>query len=216
VSIGKQAVTGVKWQVAAGFLHKAISFGTTIILARILGPSNYGIFAFALTVIGAFGLFKSLGIESALIQRKNETVKAAANTAFFIIPVLGFMLYLLLYATAPFIAGFLNNKELLGVLRVLGIVFVLWSFSRVPLSILERGMKFALISIAEIAGALLFSIVAIVLAKSGSGVWSLVYGYLINTLIFTLMIWFFCKWMPNFTFSRTIALELFHFGKFIF
>lgn len=215
MSIGQQTATGIKWQVSAAFLHRIISFGTTIILARILGPSNYGLFAFSLTVIGAFGLFKSLGIESALIQRKDETLKAA-NTAFFIIPTLGFALYLLLYVTAPFIASFLNNKELCGVLRVLGVVFVLWSFSRVPLSILEKGMKFAAISIAEVSGALLFSIVAIVLAKSGGGVWSLVYGYLINTLIFTLMIWLFCKWMPDFTFNRTIALELFHFGKFIF
>lgn len=215
MGVGEQAANGVKWQVTAGFLHKAISFGTTIILARILGPSNYGIFAFAISVIGAFGLFKSLGIESALIQRKDEFDKAA-NTAFFIIPVLGIFLYLLLYIAAPFISKFMNDEGLASVLRVLGVIFVLWSLSRVPLSILERGMKFAAISIAEIAGAVSFSIVAIALAKTGSGVWSLVYGYLINTLIFTLIIWFFCKWMPNFTFSGKIALELFHFGKFIF
>ena len=98
MSIRQQATSGVKWQVGAGFLCKAISFGTTIILARILGPSNYGLFALAFTVIGAFGLFKSLGIESALIQRKNEIIKAA-NTAFFIIPALGLILYF--YCMSP-------------------------------------------------------------------------------------------------------------------
>lgn len=215
MSIRQQAANSVKWQVGAGFLCKAISFGTTIILARILGPSNYGLFALSFAVIGAFGLFKSLGIESALIQRKNEIIKAA-NTAFIIIPALGFILYFLLYVTAPWIAHFMNNKELIGVLRALGVIFVLWSLSRVPLSLLEKEMKFAKVSIAEIAGAILFSVVAITLAKAGQGVWSLVYGYLINTLMYTLMVWFFCKWRPDFTFSRTIALELFHFGKFIF
>jgi len=215
MGIKQQTASSVKWQVGAGFLHKAITFGTTIILARILGPSNYGLFALAFVVIGSFGIFKSLGIESALIQRKNEIIKAA-NTAFFIIPVLGLILYLLLYVTAPSIARFMNNKELIGVLRALGVIFVLWSFSRVPLSLLEKEMKFAKISIAEIAGAVLFSVVAITLARAGGGVWSLVYGHLINTLMYALMIWFFCKWIPDFTFSRTIALELFHFGKFIF
>ena len=51
-------------------------------------------------------------------------------------------------------------------------------------------MKFAKISIAEIASTVLFSIAAIVLAKAGAGVWSLVYGHLINTLMYTLMVWF--------------------------
>ena len=62
MGIKQQTASSVKWQVGAGFLHKAITFGTTIILARILGPSNYGLFALAFVVIGSFGIFKSLGI----------------------------------------------------------------------------------------------------------------------------------------------------------
>jgi O-antigen/teichoic acid export membrane protein len=206
---------GIKWQVGVSFLQKIISFVTTIIIARILGPSNYGLFALAFVVIGAFGLFKSLGFELALIQRKNE-IEKAADTAFFIIPSLGFLLYAVLFFSAPLIAHYLNSNELIGVLRVLGIIFVLWSFSRVPLSLLEKEMKFNLVSISEISGTIFFSVTAILLAKKGFGVWSLVYGYLMSTVIFVFMIWFLSGWRPNFNFNMKIAAELFNFGKFIF
>lgn len=205
----------IKWQVATSFLNKGISFATTIVLARILGPSNYGLFALAFVIIGSFGLFKSLGIESALIQRKNN-IDEAANTAFFIIPFLGVALYSILFISAPAIAAFLNSSELVSVLRVLGCIFVLWSLSRVPLSLLEKQMKFAIVSVAEIVGTLSFSVIAILLAKTGHGVWSLVFGYLTNTIIFTCIIWASCKWIPDFRFNGKIARELFNFGKFIF
>lgn len=215
MDIKKITVHGIKWQIGASLLQKIISFGTTIILARILGPSNYGLFALGLIIISAFGLFKSMGIETALIQRKAD-IKTAANTAFFIIPVLGLILYLLLLVFSPSIGRFLNNKELPQVIRILGLVFVFGSLSRVPLSLMEKEMKFKKVSIAETISALIFSIVAIVLAISGSGVWSLVYGYIASTATVTIMIFTFCRWKPTLEFDKKIAREMFNFGKFLF
>ena len=115
MNLKKQTVNGIKWQVGVSFLQKVISFVTTIILARILGPSNFGLFALALVIVGAFGLFKSMGIESALIQRK-DNIKLAADTAFYIIPVLGILLYLFLNFSAPIIGKLLDNKEIISVI----------------------------------------------------------------------------------------------------
>ncbi len=215
MSLKIETANGIKWQVGFGLLQKAISFCTTIVLARILGPSHYGLFAMGLIIINAFGLFKSMGIESALIQRK-DNIKEAANTAFFIIPILGITLYLLLVITAPIIGIFLNNKELIGVIRMLGLVFVFASLARVPLSLLEKEMKFQRIAIAETISAVLFSIVAVILAISGFGVWSLVFGYITSTTTVTIMIFIFSGWKPNFFFDKKIAKEMFHFGKFLF
>ncbi len=197
------------------FLQKFISFGTTVILARILGPANYGLFALALVVIGAFGLFKSLGIEAALIQRKDK-IDEAANTALFIIPFLGIILYLLLAAVSPLIGSMMHNDELPKVIRALGFVFVLWSISRVPLSLLEKQMKFRLVSIAELSGTACFSIVAIMLARNGWGVWSLVYAYIFNAFVFIVFVWICAKWRPRLYFNWDIARQLLNFGKFIF
>ena len=107
MSIKHQTIRGVKWQVGASILNKALSFVTTIIIARRLGPSSYGLFALALMVVSSFELLKSMGIDTALVRRKDD-FDIAADTAFLIIPILGFLLYIALYLSAPIIGKFLN------------------------------------------------------------------------------------------------------------
>lgn len=216
MDIRKSTVHSIKWQVGMSILQKIISFGTTMFLARILGPSVYGLFALGLVIINSFGLFKSFGMESALIQRKDSDFDESANTAFLMIPTLGIIIYLLLFSIAPAVGKYLNNQELGGVIKLLGIIFVVSGFSRVPLSILEREMKYRKISIAEICGTISFTITALVFAYSGHGIWSLVYGYIASVVVNGIMIWIFAKWKPRFTFDRKIASQLFNFGKFVF
>jgi len=212
----RQVSSSIKWQVGVSFIQKIISFGTTVILARILGPENYGLFALAFIIINAFGIFKSLGVESALIQRKEGDIKDAADTAFFIIPLLGIILYGILNIFSPIIARFMNNVELDPVLKALGVIFVLWSLSRVPLSLLEKDMKFMIVSVAELTGTIVFSISAIFFATKNLGVWSLVYAHIFNTFIFVVMVWLYSGWKPRLNFKKQIAIEMLMFGKFIF
>lgn len=214
-NLKEQTISGIKWQVGMSLLQKIISFGATIILARHLGPSVFGLFALTLIIIGSFELFKSIGIDTALIRRKDDFEKAA-NTAFFIIPTLGVILYILLNFLSPLIGNSLNNKELIPVIRILGIVFIFTSFLRIPAVCLERNMRFKEISIAEFFSALLFSLSAIILAFLNFGVWALVYAYVIKMFVYMIMILVYAKWKPKFEFDKKIALEMFHFGKFIF
>ena len=75
----------IKWQVTGNVIQKVVSFFSTVLLARILSPEDYGMFALALIVTNTFGLFKSMGIDTALIKRTADFQKAC-NTAFLIIP----------------------------------------------------------------------------------------------------------------------------------
>lgn len=214
-SLKKQTVSSVKWLVGSSFLQKAISFGATIILARILSPSVFGLFTLAFVAIDSLGLFKSLGFDSALI-RKKDNIEKAANTAFFIIPLLGFTLFLILNISAPVIGKSLNNQEIVGVIRILGIIFIFSCLGKVPAAMLEKSMQFKKVSIIEISSAILYSVSAITLALLGFGVWSLVVAYIIKTLNQNILFWIFSKWHPKFEFDKDIALEMFHFGKFLF
>jgi len=214
-SLKKQTVRGVKWLVGASFLQKALSVGTMVILARILNPSVFGLFALAFVAIDGLGLFKSMGFDSALIQRK-DNIEKAANTAFFVIPGLGMLLFLMLNLLAPSIGTFLNSSDVVPVIRVLGLVFVFSCFSKVPISLLQKEMRFAKVAFSETIGSMAYSAIAIFLALSGFGIWSLVSGYLAKTLIVMVAVWYFAKWRPKFIFDKKIALEMFHFGKFLF
>lgn len=214
MSLKQQTFQGVKWQVGINLLSKVISFATTIILARHLGPSVFGMFALTLLIVSSFELFKSMGIDSALLRRKDD-FKVAANTAFMIIPVLGIVLYAVLYFSTNLIGKLLNNLELIPAIRILGIVFVMNSFTKVPSAFLEKNMKFKEISICDFTATILFSISAIILTFLNFGVWSLVYAYIIKTFISMIMIWVYAKYKPSFEFNTKIAKEMINFGKFV-
>jgi O-antigen/teichoic acid export membrane protein len=211
----RQTVSGIKWLVGSSFLQKAISVGTMVILARILGPADFGLFALAFIAIDALGLFKSMGFDSALIQRK-DNVEKAANTAFFIIPVLGILLYLILAISAPLIGKFLNNEQVVGIIRALGIIFVISCFGKVPAALMEKNMQFRQVSLIEISTSIVFSASAIILALMGMGVWSLVIAYILKVVNQNALLFIFAKWRPRLEFDKKIALEMLHFGKFLF
>jgi len=211
----KQTVSGVKWLVGSSFLQKAIQTGATIVLARILGPSQFGLFALAFVAIDGLSLFKSMGFDSALIQRK-DNIEKAANTAFFIIPALGIVLYLILAISAPLIGKFLNSQEVVGVIRALGIIFVISCLGKVPTALLEKNMKFRQVSIIEIGTAVVYAVSAVTFGLLKFGVWSLVYAYILKTLYQNVLSYVYAKWRPRVEFDRKIAIEMFHFGKYMF
>lgn len=209
-----QTISGIKWQVGISLFQKAISLVTTVIVARHLGPSVYGLFGLAMIIVASFELFKSMGIDSALVRRKDDFAEAA-DTAFIIIPLLGFFLYFLLYLLAPTIGTMLKNTDISNIVRILGVVFVFTCFTKVPTVHLERNMKFMNISIAEFISQISFASVAIIAALNGYEIWSLVFAYIARVVTHMCLIWFFSGWRPRFRFNVNLALDMFHFGKFL-
>ena len=214
-SLKQKTVSGIKWTFAASIVQRIISFGTTIILARILSPADFGLFALAFVMIDAFGIFKSLGFDSALVRRKKDDIDKACNTAFFLIPAMGMILFTILFLFAPLGARFLNNPQVANVIRALAVIFVIGCFAKIPQTILYRDMKFKFKSIAELSGNIVYSSVALILALNKVGVWSLVYAYIFKSLLQSTMEWIYSGWKPKFEFDKAIAWDMFHFGKYI-
>src|SRR3989339_184369 len=125
----------------------------------------------ALVVVSSFELFKSMGIDSALLRREDDFDRAA-DTAFVIIPALGIVLFGLLYVTAPLIGSALDNRQMVEVVRVLGIIFVITCFTKVPVILMERQLLFKGVSIAEIISAAVFSATALILVSLRAGIWA--------------------------------------------
>jgi len=213
-SLKKQTISGIKWTFIANIIQRVLTFGATVILARILSPADFGLFALAFVMIDGFHVFKSLGFDSALVRRK-EDVDKAANTAFFLIPPMGIILFLILLIIAPLGAKFLNNSSVANVIRALAIIFVISCFGKVPQTILYRNMLFKYKSIAEISSIFVYVITAVTLALNKLGVWSLVIAYILRNLIQISIEWYFSKWKPTFKFDKKIAWEMFHFGKYV-
>lgn len=214
-TLKQKTVSGIKWTMASSIVQRIISFGTTIILARLLDPADFGLFALAFVMIDGFGIFKSLGFDSALVRRKDEDIDRACNTAFFLIPVMGMILFAILFFFAPVGARWLNNPQVAPIVRTLALVFVISTFGKVPQTVLYRSMKFKYKSIAEVSGLVVYSATALILAFNKFGVWSLVVAYILRNLTQISIEWSFSGWKPKFEFDKTIAWDMFHFGKYI-
>lgn len=215
-SLKLKTVRSVKWSTMAEVAVKISSMVVTIFLARMLEKSDFGLYALAFVVIDGLGLFKSMGFDKALIQRKTDIDKAA-NTAFIVIPSLGILLYLVLLLIIPVLANFYPEAHgLADILRALGLFFIIFTISKVPATLLEKEIKFDVLAKFDIISQVFYSIIALALAFHGMGVWSLVIAYLSMNLIRCVQYWRNVKWRPRFEFDKVIALEMFHFGKYIF
>jgi PST family polysaccharide transporter len=210
----RKTVSGIKWVTLSGVTIRILSTLTTIVLARLLIPADFGMFALAMVMIDGFGVFKSLGFDTAMVRR-DENVSKAANTAFFLIPAMGMFLFLILLIVAPLGAKFLGNPSIANIIRTLGFLFVISCFGKVPQTILYREMMFKYKAIAEVTSQIIFSVVVIVLAFNKFGVWSMVIAFLLKIFIQVTIEWYFSGWKPKFEFDRKIAWEMFHFGKYV-
>lgn len=214
-SLKQQTITGIKWIAFNSYMQKALSVCTFIILARMLEPRVFGLFAMAFIVIDCLHLFKTFGVDTALVQRKDD-VEAAANTAFLIIPVLGLGVFIFVYLFAPYSAILLNEASVTSVVRILGLIFILGAIGNVPQSLLTKQMRFKELVTRDLIAAFFYSLTAILLAYLKFGIWSLVYAYIFRTFLNVVLSWLISGYKPKFEFNKKIAIELLSFGKFIF
>jgi O-antigen/teichoic acid export membrane protein len=212
MSIGKKTIDGLFWNSLSFVSLKVINFLISIILARLLEPSDFGVVGIALLFINFFEIARDLGIGAALIH-KQEDIDTAANTAFFIFPAIAFFLYIFIYLSAPTVAFFFNNSGVEIVLKVLAITLILWSFGNLPRTLLQKDLDFKKLFLPQIVPRLGYGFVSVALAFTGYGVWSLVFGRVTLEILALITTWRSIEWRPTFTFNSKIAIELLSYGK---
>ena len=214
-ALRQETLSGIKWVFLSSVSQRILGIVTTVFLARLLNPSDFGLFALAFVLIDGFGLFKSLGVDSALVRQK-ERVEEATDTAFCLIPLIGFSLAAILFVVAPLASALLKNPQLSPIVRTLSAIFVFSCLAQIPTILLQKRLLFWKKGVSELASNLSYSVVAVTLAFLGFGVWSLVYAYLLKTVVLMVMVWLFSEFRPRFRFRKDLALDMLHYGKYIF
>jgi O-antigen/teichoic acid export membrane protein len=212
MTLARKTVGGLFWVSSSLVFIKIINFITTVILARLLDPSYFGLIAAALVIINFFEIFRDLGIGTALIYKKDD-VDMATNTAFFILPIVAVIFYVISYFIAPFAADFFKESQLEAIIRVLSLIFVIWSFGTLPSILLDKNLEFKKKMIPQIIPKIGYGIASVMLALNGYGVWSLVFGRLVLEVLSVLFIWPVVNWRPSYKFDRKIAFDLINYGK---
>lgn len=211
-SLEHQAVKGVMWSAVERFSVQGIQFVLTIIIARLVLPSDYGLIAMLNIFLAIAQVFVDSGFSNALIQKKDRT-EADFSTVFYFNSLISIVFYLLLYISAPYIASFYKEPDLSPVTRWIGLNIIISGFSIVQRAKLTINVDFKKQAKASLTAVLISGIIGILLAYKGWGVWALVFQTLSNSLLNTLLLWIFAKWVPKWTFSRESFSVLFSFGS---
>lgn len=212
--VKKKTINSVFWQSVSSATARLVYLVTTLILAKLLTPKDYGLIAIAWLVINTLALFRDAGVGKALIQRQT-LVKEAADTAFVLIPTVCLFLYGLSYFIAPYLGAAFGDGQAESVIKVMSVTVIILSVGTVPSLMLEKELMFKRKIIPEISASFGYALVSISLALFGFGVWSLVFGEITRALFLASLIWFVSSWRPKFTFSRSLAKEMMGYGIYI-
>jgi O-antigen/teichoic acid export membrane protein len=211
MSLRKKTLNGLVWTFSQQFGVQIISFFITIVLARILAPSEFGIIAMLSVFVAVGGLLVDGGLSSSLIRTGRANQKDY-STVFFFNLVGSFLIYALVYFLAPFISSFYKQEILTSVLRVYSIVFIINAFYEIQNARLVKVMDFKTQALIQIPSVLTSGFIGILLAINGFGVWSLVWMNISQSFLITLFHWVFSKWRPALLFDITSFKKHFHFG----
>ena len=202
---------GVFWKFAERVAAQLVSLIVSVILARLLSPSEYGIIAIVTVFIAIANVFVTGGFGAALIQKK-DTDALDYDSVFYFTLGFTFLLYLILFFLAIPISRFYEIPLLKPVLRVLALSLPILGINSIQQAYISRRMEFKKFFQATIIGTLISAVVGIVMAFCGFGVWALVAQSLTNNVVDTIVLQLSIDWRPAKSFSLVRIRSLLSYG----
>jgi PST family polysaccharide transporter len=188
-----------------------LMFVSTVVLARLLSPPDFGLVAMVTTVIGFLRIFNEAGLSTATVQCDTITHTQVSNL-FWTNVVLGGLVTVLLAALSPLIAWFYHEPRVIGITLALCFTFLLTSSAVQHLALLKRQMQFGKVGVIQIGSAATGVVVGVGMAWAGCGYWSLVGIQLATPLMALLLAWSFSRWRPQLPKRDGETRSLLHFG----
>jgi O-antigen/teichoic acid export membrane protein len=188
-----------------------LTFATTLFVARILVPADYGVMALATFFIAQAGMLSEMGLGSAIIQFR-DLDRRELDTCFWITMTLATGSFVALYLSAPLIARWFGVPRLADVLPVLAWVLPLTACRVVSDNLLRKRLALDRVSQAEVVAAVVTLPVTIGCALAGLGVWTLVIGALVGPTLRSAATFAFAPWLPGFRIGGERAGEVVRFS----
>ncbi len=174
---------------------KLMSLTSTLVLVRLLTPSDYGLVAIAVTITGVIGFFNEIGLGSAIVQRQ-QAGEDEINGCFGIALIASTILVLIMLVLSWPMAVYYAMPELRAVLVVLGLSLYFGAVNTVPLSLLRKSLRFQAVLGCSAFMVAVQAVVAIPLAYAGLRYWSIVVGFVVGQFAGTLWYWVASGWRP--------------------
>ena len=181
---------------AAQYCKFVLQLGSTVLLARLLTPEDYGLMGMVAVFIGLISLFKHMGLSTATVQKAEVTHNQVSNL-FWVNVVFSVAIMVLTVALARVVAVLYNEPRLTGITIVLATGFVFGGLTVQHEALLRRQMRFGTLAAIDIVSLSLGYATAIVMALLKSGYWALVAMEIAMSLTNMLGVWLLCGWRPG-------------------
>ena len=195
-------------------LRQGLQFLVSVVLARLLTPTDFGVIAIVSFFTSLSGIFIQGGFATALIQRANPTHEEQ-TAIFWLGLVLSATMAAALYVSGDVIAGFYNQPLLAPLMIVAGVQIVLSALGSVHSALLTRELRFDLTMVSGIFASVISGVVGLSAAFAGFGIWALASQACAAALISTISLWVFSPWRPAWRFSPSVLKPLLGFGAWI-
>ncbi|MFC0607193.1 lipopolysaccharide biosynthesis protein [Rufibacter quisquiliarum] len=206
---------GIYWDFLEKVLNQGIGLIVSIILARLLSPEDFGFLSMVMVIVTFANAFMDMGFSTALVQ-KQEITEEQYSTVFYLNLMVGLLLSVLIFASSGMVSDFYGEPSLAPLIQGISPVFLLNAFALIQTSKLLKAIDLKPLAIYRGIAVAVSGAIGIAMAYLGYGVWSLVAQSLLNTIIFTLLLWLFSPWQPTWTFNLSSVRELWAFGSKIF
>ena len=214
-SLAQKTKEGVAWNALFGIGRWIFRFASSVILARLLFPTDFGVMGAVTVVINFTKRMSSFGFNLVLVQKK-EINDDHKDAVFYFNLFLESLLALIIIALAAYLADFFHNQAVEKILYVMSIVFILDALGSVPKALLQRKMKFKQFGIVQLMNTITGLIVPIGLALLGFGVWSLVWGRILGSIFGVIIVFYYARWIPRLSFKFRALKEMFAFGFWVY
>lgn len=212
MGLKEKAVNSILWSTVERFSVMGINFILSLIIARLVLPSDFGAIAMLSIFLGISNVFIDSGFANALIRKKERT-DVDNSTVFYFNIIVGLGIYILLFFASPSIASFYNMPILTNVLRLISLVILFNSLSIVQQAILTANLNFKSQAKISLFAVLFSGVIGIILAYWGYGIWALAMQMVISSFIRMILLWFYVGWHPIKAFSKESFYSLFGYGS---
>jgi O-antigen/teichoic acid export membrane protein len=209
--IGQQAGRGLRWSLFGTIASKFGSFAMGLVLARLLSPADFGVYAIALAATAVLMHINDVGLIAATVQWRGK-LEEMAPTAATLAAAFATIVYGLFWVSAPLFAAASGNRDATGVVRLLTLVIVIDGITAVRSAALMRTFEQAKLIVANSAGLAVNGVLAIGLAVAGAGAYSFAWGQLSGAAVTGVLVFLFARVPVRIGYNRAVARKLMRFG----
>lgn len=199
--------SGFRWSLASRVGGRIVTFGMGVVIARILVPEDFGVYAVALAAMNLLMTINDLGLIPSIVQSRQPFARLAPTATTL---TLGFsvVLYATTFLLSPWFSGLMGSPEATNVVRVLTIEILIDGITAAPVAGLVRSFRQDRLAVAEFVGLPVTVIATVGLALNGAGPWALAWGHLLGTAVTGVLILWFARPLSRPSIDREVAREL--------